>query len=244
MQIRNDYTSYSHAGYEHAHTHNITECLHEEQPKKQGGVSGSSKTERSSLSYQQQRQDTLEFFSMTMQETARMEERKKGFSFIKRFWEGLGKEDGGSLSQIPMAAKEAILSQVQGIIHSAQTAIHSMPQHKILRKMAQMPVAIKTEISTALKKFGKGSEAFLALSDEKMPSGGKNTSGGKKNQKGQVATRKEEKEIPMAELSNSHLMDSYSKKGIYCKLNENLTYQKPGNVKNTGSNKQQESGAE
>ncbi|MDE7008885.1 MAG: hypothetical protein K2P07_12145, partial [Lachnospiraceae bacterium] len=39
-------------------------------------------------------------------------------------------------------------------------------------------------------------------------------------------TRGRKEEIITAQPADNHLMDSYSKTGNYCKLNENLTYQR------------------
>lgn len=224
MQIRNDY-SYQNQNYEHTHSHNITDCLHDDVKKQQGQIVGNSKLKSSSASYQQQKAATLELSSLIQPESKEAKEKKNGISFVKGFWNSLGEDSGGSAKSIPLMVKENVLSHMQGVIHSAQTAVHSLFQKKMLHSVTILPQKIKMEISTALKKFGRGKEAFTALTEEGMPSGQNAYQKGAR-QNGQMNSGKEE-EIPMAKLPNSHLMDSYSKTGSYCQLNENLTYQKP-----------------
>ncbi len=220
MQIRNDYTAYSNQNFEHNHTHNITECMHEEMPEKCVGASGKGVSD--TVSYQQQRRDSLELFSTVTQETLHQNAKKNKMSF-KGFWDSLG-EDGTqrNFKKIPLSVKEAVVSQLQGMIHSAGAALHNMMQHKFIRSLTRVPATIKMELSAALKRF-KGGESFAALTDGRMPS---KQNASKERQKGQVTTKRREEEIKAKELTNSHLMDSYSKKGTYCKINENLTYQK------------------
>ena len=224
MQIRNDYTPYSNQTYEHtntySHTQRMNEQFSEEKVPKRTDISGSSITEP--VSYQQKRQDTLELFSVTAQKTREQEGRKKGL-LLKKFWERLGEDKTEvSLRQIPITVKEAIVSHVQGMIHSAGEALHSMMQHKFVRSIVHFPVKIKMELSAALKRF-RGGEAFAALTDGKMPS---KQDANKKQQRRQTPHSQRETDTKRTETVNSHLMDSYSKKGTYCKINENLTYQK------------------
>ena len=54
--------------------------------------------------------------------------------------------------------------------------------------------------------------------------GGK-TGGGAGSNREKEGTRQEKNEpLKTAKTTNEHLMDSYSKNGAYCKINENLTY--------------------
>ncbi len=225
MQVRNDYT-YQNQNYEHAHSHNITDCLHEETKKKQGQVAGGSKAESSIGTHRQQRTDSMELSYMIQHGREVQKEKNIGFSKLKGFWESLGEESGEKAQKVPLSIKERVFSHVQGIVHSAQTAVHSLFQKKLLHSVTVISKKIKMEISTALRRFKRGKDNFTALTEEGMTSG-QNAYGRRNGQKGQVATNKKEEEVPLAKLSNSHLMDSYSKTGAYCQLNENLTYQKP-----------------
>ncbi|MDE7286107.1 MAG: hypothetical protein K2N55_04590, partial [Lachnospiraceae bacterium] len=48
----------------------------------------------------------------------------------------------------------------------------------------------------------------------------------KYDQKPENGTRRKVQDLRTAAMADTHLMDSYSKTGEYCRLNENLTYQK------------------
>ena len=73
--------------------------------------------------------------------------------------------------------------------------------------------------------FRRENDAFAALTDGQTPSG-KNNSGKEKSKDGQVTSTGKEDDIPTKVRSHSHLMDSYSRTGEYCQLNDNLTYGK------------------
>ena len=218
MQIRNNYSSYQNHSYEQSHTHHITNCQHEEKSKKWEGELGSAEKDGGALSREQQRQNAMELSSLVQFESKKADERKRGVNLVKGFWDSLGEENGSS-NGASFSVKENILSNLQGVIQNAGVAIQGVLQQKLLQKLTGIPMRIKAEIATALKKFGKGKEAFTALSDERTPSGQSGSHAQKE--------KKKEQEIPVARPVNNHLMDSYSKTGAYCTINENLTYQKP-----------------
>lgn len=224
MQVRNDYT-YQNQNFGHAHSHNITDCLHEEVTKKQEQFAGGRKPENDIGSYKQQRTDSMELSHMIQQGNEGLKEKKSVLGELKGFWDSLGEEDGKSERKVPLSMKERVLSNMQGIVHSAQTAVHSLFQKKLLHSVTVISRKVKMEFSSALKRFKRGRNSFAALTEKEM-NFGRNAYQRGRGQKGQLSGVKKE-ETPLAKLSNSHLMDSYSKTGAYCQLNENLTYQKP-----------------
>lgn len=224
MQVRNDYT-YQNQNFGHSHSHNITDCLHEEVTKKKEPFAGGSKPESGIGTHKQQRTDSMELSYMIQQGNEVFREKKSGFAGWKGFWDSLGEDTGKTERNVPLSMKESVLSHMQGIVHSAQTAVHSLFQKKLLHSVTVIPRKIKMEISSALKRFKRGRNSFAALTEKEM-NFGRNAYGRGRGQKGQLPGSKKE-EIPLAKLPNSHLMDSYSKTGAYCQLNENLTYQKP-----------------
>lgn len=175
---------------------------------------------------QQQRQDSIELSTMIQTENKTVRDKKTGFSSVKGFWDSLGDEANDNSEGMVTRERESFLSNLQGVMHHVSLAVRNAFGQKIFQRIVGIPAAVKTGISTALKKFGKGKEAFMALSDERMPSG-QQSAHPEDEKNRQVATRKKEKEMQALQRSDNHLMDSYSKTGAYCKLNENLTYQKP-----------------
>ncbi len=208
MQIRNDFTSYSNPTYEHTYSPMDIENFLEEQATGRIENKGSRKKN-----------------PVLSPEKSRTENNKKNrLLFLKKFWDKLGKEEkADDRQEIPLSVKEVIGSHIQGLIHHVQAILQGAAQHKFVRRIAGIAAVIKTELSAALKKFKNG-EGFLALSDERMPSD-KNADTGQGRQRKKNPIEKNHQR-PMADSENNHLADSYSKKGTYCKIGDNLTYQK------------------
>ncbi len=228
MQIRNDFNSYSGTEYRQSHTHHITKCLHEEETKKpDGGGTGVKMDVLSSNSAQEKgRQVSTHLYG---EEAPKPKTRvKKGLKFVKDMWDAMGdeKETDG---------KEALMTDgrepLEGTDAASSTVRQGLP-HYIVNKWEQVREKVKTALSAALKRFGKGSGAFGALTD---PGNGKERNREPFTEKDKKGTRKSSQVTITAAYEDSHLMDSYSKNGKYCRLGENLTYQrntpekKPGN---------------
>lgn len=222
MQVNNDYQSYQNRDYQKQHRHHVTECLYEEENKKREGSLGGIKTQASNRKAQAVKKEVeLGSFGGNAEGIKGTEKKKTGL--MKGLWEALGEEDSQDLGKVTAVWKENILSGIYGAASSFQTAF----AHRIVNKWEYVRDRIKTGASAALRKFGKNREAFTALSDERTPSHRKNAGTKEEKQKGQVTTKRKEEEMIMKNLSHDHLMDSYSKTGEYCQINENLTYQKP-----------------
>lgn len=221
MQIRNDYTSFQNRNYQEGHTHHITECLHDDQTKKKEGAGGAG-AEASNVQGK-----TVEIskdgviYQMSADKAALKETGKKsGTSLIKGFWDSLGDEGTQDSKNVMTVLKNNLLSG----IHGAAASIRGSFQYQVADRIQNIPVKIKEVLKGARAKFGRGKGAFTALTGGQTPAGKDNSGTGKKNREGQVTTTRKDDDIPMKVLKHSHLMDSYSRQGEYCQLNDNLTY--------------------
>ncbi|MBQ8598379.1 MAG: hypothetical protein IJ409_11385 [Lachnospiraceae bacterium] len=230
MQIGGNYNSYSDANYNYAtHTHHFTECLHEEQvPKKQeGGAAASSgvTVEIRSEYGAEKLNDVLQ----GVQVSAENSFWKKGIGFFQGIWNAMGQE--GQIQQNAEADySHEDTVRGKGLLRGVNTVISAIRQGfnvQIAERLETVREKLKVGIHTALKRFGKDSQAFGALTDPGTGSllGGR-TGSGASGRRDKSGTRQDENEmIKTAAMSEEHLMDSYSKNGTYCKINENLTYQ-------------------
>lgn len=193
-----NYYSYPETGHNHAtHTHHFTEHLHEE---------GSS--QKMEGAYMAADGVTLEIRGIgdamsdeagQKQDMPVMDDRED-ISFRKRVFQGV--------NAVVSAIKQSFTFQVTGRFHTVREKL-------------------KVGIHTALKRFGKDREAFGTLTDPGTGSllGGKTGGEAGRNKNSAGTTQEKNESIKAAQMKNEHLMDSYSKSGTYCKINENLTYQ-------------------
>ena len=207
MQIRNDYTSFQNRNYQEGHTHHITECLQEDQVKQKEGALGAGKGDpglKNSTVVFSKDGDT---YRMTAgQVTEQNRTGKTGRGIFKNTWN---------------LWRENLLSG----IHGAAASIRDTFQYQIVERVQSVPTKIKAVLQSAGARFRRENDAFAALTDGQTPSG-KNNSGKEKSKDGQVTSTGKEDDIPTKVRSHSHLMDSYSRTGEYCQLNDNLTYGK------------------
>lgn len=225
MQIRNDYTPFQNKNYHESHTHHITECLHKEQvtkPEDGGGMApGKQNAGNKTVKYSKDG----DIYQMSAYYGAeKTNTGRKGISLFKGFWDALGDEGTEDSRSVMTALKINLLSGIHGAAANIRTAF----QHQFLHRVQNIRAKIKMHAGNALKKFGKDKDTFAALTDGQTPSRRDKSAAREKNSNGQVTAQKKEEDIPMKVLVHSHLMDSYSKRGEYCQLNDNLTYQKPG----------------
>lgn len=210
MQIGNDYNAYQNLSYGHSHTHHITECMHEEGAKKREGNLGNSNTVNS---YQRgdAAKQAMEYIASFSVEAMSENKEKKGIGTLKGYWDSLGEDKEG---QTTINLRQSFMNG----IHAATSSVQNFFSDKVVHRLVTIREKIKTAPAAAIKRFGKGKEAFDALL-------GGNTTFGQKN-RGNKKRGKEE-EIKTEQPVNAHLMDSYNRTGGYCQLQENLTYQKP-----------------
>ncbi len=220
MQIRNDYTSFQNRNYQEGHTHHITECLHDDQIKKKEGAAGSFRsmpgTQSKNVEFSKDG-DTYQMAGAFV--PVKKDKEKSGISLIKGFWDALGEEGKGEGKNVMAAVKADVLSG----IHGAATAIKDGFQYQIVGRLRNIPVKVKTVVRSAKARFGRRGDTFAALTDGQTQRRGSSHTE-KQGKDGQVTSAKKDEDIPMKALKHSHLMDSYSRKGEYCQLNDNLTY--------------------
>lgn len=222
MQIQSNYNSYSNTGYEQTHTHHITNCLHEEKTKRNNeGATGIKSDALKGDSYQSGLKP--ETVSLSQESNSSAVESKKGIGFLKAFWNSLGDEEKEE-------NQESLISSIRhsGLngIAVVVSAIRQVISDRIISKWENVREKFKVSVKAAVKRFGEGSAAFGALTDPRGQSAGKNEADAQEQEERKKGAGSKEEPIDTAVLSDSHLMDSYSKTGAYCRLNENLTYQK------------------
>lgn len=226
MQIRNDYTSFQNKDYHESHTHHITKCLHKEQVKKPEGGGGTAPGNQNAGDRSVKYSRDGDIYQMSAYYGAeKTNTGKKGMSLVKGLWDALGDEETEDSPGVMSVLKVNLLSGIHGAASNIKTAF----QHQILDRVQTVRLKIKINAGNASKRFGKDKDTFAALTDGQTPSRRGKSDTKEKNRNGQVTAQKKDENIPMKVLVHSHLMDSYSKCGEYCQLNDNLTYQKPGN---------------
>lgn len=223
MQIQNNYNAYSGTEYHKSHTHHITECLydHEEKPQEGGGAGAA----KSSMAEQEMsvksKAEQAAFYDYGTRGQKQETEAKKGPGMLRRIWDAMG-EDGKGTERAAGAVSENRAGEDTGRgIYGASSAIRHLLPAYVTQKWETLRDRVKAKAGAAFKNFDKKKDAFLALSDF----GGRFR--GKKEEKPKQGkgTERAKPEILTA-AADSHLMDSYSKKGEYCRLNDNLSYRR------------------
>lgn len=227
MQIRNDFTSFSGREYQNSHTHHITKCLHEEEHKKhEAAATGIKQGATDSGTSQKTQQDVVfEHGSSTERQTSQV---KKGFGTLRGIWDSLGDEKHAQPQRT--YSEENISPGRENFFHNGinavTTAIRVAISDRIVNKWENVRERIKVNFKSALKRFGRDHDAFGTLSDPKGRFTGKKGTQERYDERAGKGTRRKEPDLRTAAMSDTYLMDSYSKTGEYCRLNENLTYQK------------------
>lgn len=219
MQIHNNTGSYTNAEYQH--THYITECLHEQEQQKQQNAAGGLKTNALSQTNIGEQSEQFQTMGIGLGETRRISGLRKGLVFIKGVWDSMGQE--------PQNGTKILEASTAGKINPAGTEAAGATQRMgfpqgILLRITGFREKIKVGVYTALKRFNKGKDTFTAMPDADSRSASHKHSGTLNEKKKEQSIGREDIQLEMAQPSNSHLMDSYSKKGEYCQINENLTY--------------------
>ncbi len=229
MQIQGDYHPHSGSGYEPAHTHHFTKCLREEEhAKQQAGAAG---IKNKALSPGASEDKTNRESIGAGDGIRKRGDGKAGRpGLLKGFWDSLGEEkESGKNRESIYPARDGAGSDFGAHtagISAASAVIRQLVPAALIARLGNVREKIKAEIGTALKRFGKRDDAFGALSNPGSYFEGKQKGKEKFSEKHGKGTRRADQEILTATFSDSHLMDSYSKTGRYCRLNENMTYQK------------------
>lgn len=229
MQIQGDYHPHSGRGYEPPHTHYITKCLHEEEhAKNQTGAAGIKNRAISSPASE----ESADGESFTGYGSVSRRSGAKGGrpGLIRSFWESLGeeKEDGKNKESIYAArdgGRKDSETSIAGI-SAVSAAFRQLIPAAVIARIGNVRERLKAGIGTVLKGFGKREDALGTLSNPGSYFEGKRRGKDALPGKQERGTRQADREIITATVSDSYLMDSYSKSGRYCRLNENMIYQK------------------
>lgn len=227
MEIQNNYNAFSDRRYHESHTHHITKCLHEEESAKNKQMAAGMKQDAVSLDEgEKAEQDSLFTYGAVsgIKNSTSGRGLKKGLEVVKGIWDAMGDEETTKATAEKGLVTGSEMVKDAGI-DAASSAIRQGIPFRIAAKWESVRERLKTGLSTALKRFSKG-DAFSALTDPKGNFRGKKGSGRREIERTGRGTRQKRPDILTASLSESHLMDSYSKTGEYCQINENLTYHK------------------
>lgn len=223
MQIQNNYNSYSGTEYHKSHTHHITECLHdhEEKPQEKAGAAAGKNSAAAQEAYGKGEAEQMAFYDYNGTVRKQEPEPKKGAGLLRQFWDSMG-EEGKEAQGAAGTARESRAGEDTGRgIYGVSSAIRHLLPAYVTQKWETVRDRVKAKAETAFRNFDKKKDAFLALSDF----GGRFR--GKKEEKpkqGKSAGRAKPEILTAA--ADSHLMDSYSKSGEYCRLNDNLSYRR------------------
>lgn len=222
MQIRGDYISYSNSNNTYDHHHHITKCLHEDRHKQPEAAAAGMKSE--ALSMQKTKEEVKQEPVNIYEDVKKLTDGdKKGTGFFKGIWEAMGEETSKDRAETSPLQSRHIKA---GIMAAALTVVRGVIPYGMMSSLANIREKIKVATTSVLKRLGKKEEAFAALTDPKEHFTGKKDADRKFHENKEKGTRAKDGAMITAAAADSHLMDSYSKTGAYCRLNENLTYQK------------------
>ena len=227
MRIDSDTSSFSNAKYGQSHTHHITECLHEdEKAKNNAGAMGIKKDTFTGKGGQENSVADPTGISYTTA-NRRAGGLKFGKGYIKGLWDSMGDEGTSGKAGSSMRHKND-----QGGINALTSVIKQGFPNYIINKWEVVRDKVKVEVTSALRRFGKGGGSFSALSNMASGSGNQNSmENGFAKDDEKSGTRSGKTDMITAIEPDHHLMDSYNKAGSYCRLNENLSYQKKSSPK-------------
>lgn len=229
MQIQNNYHSFSDAGYQNPHTHHFTKCLHEEEHHKRESAASGIRKDAVEAASRDQEKNLDEALTDGLGSRGRAGGLKRGLGRIRGIWEAMGEEGKGEsekASSLQGTSQTPHISHTQENTAGVSSLIRLGLPERIVNKWEYVREKVKTGIKSALKRFGKEKDTFETLSDPKGRFAGKGETREQYSEKPGKGTRKQEPVTLTAAMQDTHLMDSYSKKGEYCRINENLTYQK------------------
>jgi len=151
---------------------------------------------------------------------------KKGMEFIRQFWDSMGEENQGTEEASGPVEEGRPKEDAAGGIFAVSSAIRNLFPSYITEKWEEVKDRVKESAGAAFRSFHKRKDAFLALSDPGRRFRGKKEEKQRRQEGAGRRIRNPRPEGLSAAASDTHLMDSYSKTGEYCRLNENLSYRR------------------
>ena len=227
MQIQNNFKNYSGTEYQKSYTNHGAERFYGPEEKRPEGWETTAKEGRLGQE-QPAKTEAGQLLSRENNSGRKNQETglKKGVSVIRQIWDSMGEEDNAVEKGVLSAEEGRIKGDSAGGILAAITAIRTQVSSYIIEKWEGTRDRVKEGAGAAFKRFNKRKDAFLALADPGRRSLGKKEE--KHGRQGQAGRRegRTKPEILSAVVSDTHLTDSYSKTGEYCKLNDNLSYRR------------------
>ncbi len=223
MRIESDTTSHLGNQLTHSHTHHITKCLLDEEADKNRGAAAGIRKD----SYQaSEKAVSGEEPMLTGLGADTLRSRKKpgtGVGLFQEIWNAMGEEGENERGNIlPVFDRNRSGRGIREMLMTVRQDI----SYYIVNKWEAVRDKIKIGTRSALKRFGKNQDGFTMSSDIGRQAAGNNSRRFWEKEEDKRGTRQNREEIPTAHQADNHLMDSYSKTGEYCKINENLTFQK------------------
>lgn len=219
MQIQNDYNSYSGRDYRNRHSHPVTEGLYDqgEKPEKEEGAGPEKASPPAGGHLEETRQKRPDPGRERDPQTGKGAGSPWKISgMLRQAWEAMGDENE-TQKDSPGPVRD-----VQGGIYGVCAALKQFFNHYVTQPFESARDRVKAGAGAAFQRFGERRDAFGALSDPKSSFTRKRQKQGTQ-EKMAGGGRRRRPEILTAIESDSHLMDSYSRAGTYCRLNENLS---------------------
>lgn len=223
MQIQNNYNSYSGTEYHKSHTHHITECLYdqEEKPQEKAGTAAGKNSAAAQEAYGKSEAEQMAFYDYNGTVRKQEPEVKKGVGLLRQFWDSMGEEGKEAQGAAGTAGESRPGEDMGRGIYGVSSAIRHLLPAYVTQKWETVRDRVKAKAETAFRNFNKKKDAFLALSDF----GGRFRGKKEEKPKQRKSAGRGKPEI-LTVAADSHLMDSYSKSGEYCRLNDNLSYRR------------------
>lgn len=223
MRIDNDTTSYSGNQLAHSHTHHITKCLHEEEIAKKSGAGAGIGRDTYQAAETAVSEEELRGLGLIAGTDRRQRQAiRSGKNLFQEMWDAMG-DEGESAREgvLPFFDRDRDSRGVRAMLSAVRQDI----SFYIVNKWEAVREKIKVGTDFARKHFGRNRNGFTMSFDIGQQAAGNNRKNWEKEEKNK-GTRQQQEEIPSAYQADNHLMDSYSKNGEYCRINENLTYRK------------------
>ena len=220
MKIQNNYHAYSGGEYQKSHTYSMPE-------NSRGSGAETEDGEKSSrAAYGPAKGKEADIFIHTPESgKERGEGSKKGVGLLREFWDAMGDESKEGKTALEEEAQE---TGEQREIYGIPEVFGQFFSRRVTVNWMEFKDKVKAGADVAFQSFEKKKDDFFALADPKnffRKNFRKKREEKQKRRELAEKRARRQKDILTAN-TDSPLMDSYSKRGEYCKLNDNLSYRR------------------
>ncbi len=199
MKIQNNYNPYSGTEYHRPYTPHGAEHVREREEEAE--ISGGQKKQEAG--------------------------HRKGRELIRQFWDSMGDDENSQTEKTDVPGEEGLSGKDTGRrIWAISASVRNLLPAYITEKWEDVKDRIKEGAGAAFQRFNRGKDAFLALSDPGGRFRGKKEEKHRGREQPGRGMRRAKPEVLSGSVPDTHLMDSYSKTGEYCRLNDNLSYRR------------------